>query len=151
MGMRAGPAAVVSGVVGVAWWLASRLAWAAVGCGDWGCLPYTLGLQLVLALATLAGAAALLNSLEIRPGGRTALVAASVLVALWVAAKALPWWPPYRVAGLLATCGSFAAAGAVGAFVTDARVHPWWRFLLLAAVLAVPAAGFMVQAGNAWT
>ncbi|WP_170223792.1 hypothetical protein [Nonomuraea turkmeniaca] len=35
---RTGRAAVVCAALGVLWWATVRLAWAGVGCADWGCL-----------------------------------------------------------------------------------------------------------------
>ncbi|MFI6323305.1 hypothetical protein ACIBG8_37645 [Nonomuraea sp. NPDC050556] len=98
--------------LGLLWWPAVRLTRRAVGCGDWDCLAYSVGLQAIVTLAVLAAAIPLVKSV------RTAVVAAAVLLVIRAAGEALPSWPS-RVVEVLAACTAFATAGAIAAYLTS--------------------------------
>lgn len=133
-------ASVVCAVLGVWWWLTVRLAWAGVGCADWGCLVPAVGLVAVLSVALLAGSAYALERVGVRPGRRVALTAAGTLVVIRLAGESLPSWPSPLTAAA-AVGAAFACAGALAAFVTDPRVPRLWRVTALTGLLALlPAA-----------
>lgn len=123
---RMGRAAAVCAALGVLWWASVRLAWAGVGCEEWGCLPPALGVVVVISLALLAGFALALERVGVRPGRRVALVAAGVLVVLRLAGESLPSWTSSLVDAVAAGT-AFAGAGALAAFVTEAQVARRWK------------------------
>lgn len=133
-------ASVVCAVLGLWWWLTVRLAWAGVGCADWGCLVPAVGLVVVLSVALVAGSAYALERVGVRPGRRVALTAAGTLVVIRLAGESLPSWPS-PLATAAAVSAAFASAGALAAFLTDRRAPRRRRIAALTAVLALlPAA-----------
>ncbi|MEO3796377.1 hypothetical protein ABGB14_39790 [Nonomuraea sp. B10E15] len=132
---RVGRAAAVCAALGVLWWATVRLAWAGVGCDDWGCLVPAIGVVVLISLGLLAWSARALERVGVRPGRRVALAAAGVLVAFRLAGESLPSWTS-SFAHVVAAALAFGGAGAVGAFVTERGVARRWR---VAAVLAVVA------------
>ncbi len=121
-----GRAAVVCAALGVLWWATVRVAWAGVGCADWGCLTPAVGVVVLISLGLLAGSAYALERVGVRPGRRVALAAAGVLVVLRLAAESLPSWPSSVADGVLAGA-AFAGAGALAAFVTESGVARRWK------------------------
>ncbi|MGN9845362.1 hypothetical protein ACTMTI_45305 [Nonomuraea sp. H19] len=137
---RMGRAAVVCAVLGVLWWATVRLAWAGVGCEDWGCLVPAIGVVAVITLALFAGSVRVLERVDVRPGRRVALAAAGTLVVFRAVGEALPSWTSQFAHA--ATAGvAFAGAGAVAAFVTQTGVARRWKVATaLVLVALVPAA-----------
>ncbi|NRQ36973.1 hypothetical protein HII36_34815 [Nonomuraea sp. NN258] len=117
MARRMGRAAAVYAALGVLWWATVRLVWSAAGCADWGCLVPSVGALAAVTLVLLAGAAPVLDRVDVRPGRWAALVAAGALVAFAVAGQALPSWTA-RAAHAVTAGLAFAVAGAVAAYVT---------------------------------
>lgn len=137
---RIGRAAVVSAALGVLWWATVRLAWAGVGCAEWGCLVPAVGLIAVISLGLLAASALVLERVGVRPGRRVALAAAGMLVAFRLAGEAMPSWTSSFAHAVTAGV-SFALAGALAAFVTEAAVARRWRVTAVLGVVAlVPVA-----------
>lgn len=145
MRVRLARAAGILALFGVLWWLASRLTWSAIGCETYGCLPYTLGAQVVLGVTLVAAAAVALNALAVRPGGWSAVVAAIALLLVRAAGVVLPG-TPRPLMELIGTSMAFAGAGAVGAFVTARQVRPIWRVLAMLVVVALPPMVFATAA-----
>ncbi|GAB2932797.1 hypothetical protein ACFMQL_05160 [Nonomuraea fastidiosa] len=140
MGRRIGRGAAVCGALGAWWWASVRLAWAGVGCGDWGCLVPAIGVVAAISLALLAVAAYALDGADVRPGRRVALVAAGMYVVFRLAAEPLPSWTS-TLAHLAATGAMFAGAGALAAYVTEPRTSRGGRIAAIAGVIALlPAA-----------
>ncbi|MER6511869.1 hypothetical protein ABT158_33985 [Nonomuraea sp. NPDC001636] len=140
---RIGRAAGVCGALGVLWWATARLAWAGVGCADWDCLAPALGTLLAISLVMLAGAAYVLERVDVRPARRAALVAAGAAVAFWAAGKLLPS-VPYTAAQAVGAAVVFAGAGAVAAFVTGPGLALRWRVLIALALAGLPCGVFAV-------
>lgn len=155
MGRRIGRGAAVCGALGAWWWASMRLAWAGVGCGDWGCLVPAIGVVAAISLALLAVAAYALDGAGVRPGRRVALVATGMYAVFRLAAEPLPSWtstlahaaaeplPSWTSAPahLVATGAMFAAAGALAAYVTEPRTPRGGRIAAIAGVAAlIPAA-----------
>ncbi|TMR93356.1 hypothetical protein [Nonomuraea basaltis] len=137
---RMGRAAGVCAALGVLWWATVRLAWAGVGCEDWGCLVPAVGMVVAITLALLAGSALVLERVDVRPGRRVALAAAGALVVFRIAGEALPSWTSQLV-DVVAAGAAFAGAGAVAAFVTEAKVARRWKVVTLLGLIAlVPVA-----------
>ncbi|WP_188192264.1 hypothetical protein [Nonomuraea sp. SYSU D8015] len=137
---RMGRAAGACAALGVLWWATVRLAWAGIGCTDWGCLVPAVGTVVAITVALLAGAVPVLERVDVRPARRVALVAAGVLVVLRIAGEALPSWTS-QAADALAAGAAFAGAGVVAAFVTEAKVARRWKVTTALALLAlVPVA-----------
>ncbi|MGI5287942.1 hypothetical protein ACQEVF_32015 [Nonomuraea polychroma] len=134
---RMGRAAAVCAALGVLWWATVRLAWAGVGCEDWGCLIPAVGMVVVISLALFAGAALALERVDVRPGRRVALAATGALVAFRLAGEALPSWSS-QMADAVAAGAAFAGAGVVAAFVTETGVARRWK--VTAAVVLVALA-----------
>ncbi|MGR6915773.1 hypothetical protein ACU635_16130 [[Actinomadura] parvosata] len=131
------------------WWATVRLAWAGVGCEDWGCLAPAVGVVVVLSLALLAGTVLALERVGVRPGRRVALTAAGVLVVLRLASEVLPSWTS-QLADAATTGLVFAGAGALAAFVTEAGSPGRRRVvaaLALVALLPVALATSVVRHG----
>ncbi|WP_157382926.1 hypothetical protein [Nonomuraea coxensis] len=137
MAGRMGRAVAVCAALGVLWWATVRVAWLGMGCGDWGCLPPSVGLLVVISLALLAGSVRVLERVNVRPARRVALVTAGALVVFRLAGEALPSWTS-QWADLAAAGTAFAGAGAVAAFVTESRVHRAWRVAAAMALVALP-------------
>ncbi|MDP4501516.1 hypothetical protein [Nonomuraea turcica] len=133
---RMGRACAVCAALGMLWWATVRLAWAGVGCEDWGCLVPAVGVVVTISLALLAGAALVLERVDVRPGRRVALVAAGALVAFRLAGETLPSWTS-QVADAVAAGAAFAGAGAVAAFVTEAGVARRWKVAAAVALVAL--------------
>ncbi|MBB6547517.1 hypothetical protein [Nonomuraea rubra] len=136
---RTGRAAAVCAALGVLWWATVRLAWAGVGCEDWGCLVPAVGVVVVISLALLAGSALALERVAVRPGRRVALTAAGMLVVFRLAGESLPSWTS-SLADAAVAGAVFAGAGALAAFVTEAgasRRRRVWTALAVAALLPV--------------
>ncbi|MGP3961527.1 hypothetical protein ACTWPT_36580 [Nonomuraea sp. 3N208] len=133
---RMGRASVVCAALGVLWWATVRLAWTGVGCEDWGCLVPALGVVVVISLALLAGAALVLERVNVRPGRRVAVVAAGALVAFRLAGETLPSWTS-QMADAVAAGAAFAVAGAVAAFVTEAGLARGWKVAAAVALVAL--------------
>ncbi|WP_223190137.1 hypothetical protein [Nonomuraea terrae] len=137
---RLGRAAVVCAALGVWWWATVRLAWAGVGCADWGCLLPAVSLLVLLSAAAVAGSAFALERVGVRPGRRVALTAAGTLVVFRLAGESLPSWTS-TLADAAACGAAFAGAGALAAFMTEPDVTRGRRIAALAAILALlPAA-----------
>ncbi|MFI6740758.1 hypothetical protein ACIBI9_48220 [Nonomuraea sp. NPDC050451] len=137
---RMGRAAAVCAALGVLWWASVRLAWAGIGCEDWGCLAPAVGVVVMITLAVLAGSALVLERVDVRPGRRVALVAGGVLVVFRLAGEALPSWTS-SLAHAVTAGAVFAGAGAVAAFVTEPGVARRWKVVTALGVVAlVPAA-----------
>ncbi|MEV0201200.1 hypothetical protein [Nonomuraea sp. NPDC050691] len=136
---RVGRAAAVFAALGVLWWASVRMAWTAVGCDDWGCLAPVSGLAALVTAVVLAGGGWALDRVAVRPGRRTAGVAAGVLVSLALLGQVLPsWaWPPAH-AVLSAT--AFAAAGGVAAYLTAPEPPGRWKLALVLALAVLPPA-----------
>ncbi|PZG19625.1 hypothetical protein C1J01_11665 [Nonomuraea aridisoli] len=135
-----GRAAVVCAALGVWWWATVRLAWAGVGCADWGCLLPAVGLLVLLSAGAVAGSAFALERVGVRPGRRVALTAAGTLVVLRLAAESLPS-STSTLADAAAYGVACAFAGVLAAFMTEPSVARGWRVAALAAILALlPAA-----------
>ncbi|TDE19884.1 hypothetical protein E1295_47470, partial [Nonomuraea mesophila] len=117
MTRRMGRAAAVCAALGVLWWATVRLAWAGVGCEDWGCLVPAVGVVVLISLGLLAWSARALELVGVRPGRRVALAATGVLVAFRLAGESLPSWTSSFAHAVTAAL-TFGGAGAVGAFVT---------------------------------
>ncbi|GAA3642149.1 hypothetical protein GCM10022224_000580 [Nonomuraea antimicrobica] len=133
-------AAVVCAALGVFWWASVRLAWAGVGCEDWGCLAPAVGVVVVISLALLAGSALALERVDVRPGRRVAVAAAGMLVVFRIAGESLPSWAS-TYADVVAAGASFAVAGALAAYVTGTGAGRRRRVAVALAVLAlIPAA-----------
>ncbi|SEG87309.1 hypothetical protein SAMN05444920_10657 [Nonomuraea solani] len=131
---------MVCGALGVLWWATVRLAWAGVGCEDWGCLVPAVGSVVVISVALLAGSAFVLERVDVRPGRRVALVAAGVLLVFRAVGETLPSWT-WPAAAAVTAAVTFAGAGALAAFVTETRVARRWKVLAGVGVLAlVPVA-----------
>lgn len=145
MRVRLARAAGILALIGVVWWLASRLTWSAIGCEAYGCLPYSLGAQVVLGAGLTAVAAVLLDALAVRPGGWTAVAAAVALLLVWAAGVVLPG-TTRPVVALAGTSAAFALAGAVGAFVTAGQVRAAWRVLAMFVMVALPPMVFAAAA-----
>lgn len=105
----------VYAALGLLWWPLSRVGWRTVGCGDWDCLIYAVGVQLAVAAGVLAAAIPLVKSV------RLTVVAAGVLLILRLAGEALPSWPS-RPVEILAACTAFATAGAIAAYLTSETI-----------------------------
>lgn len=133
---RMGRAAAVCAALGVFWWATVRLAWAGVGCADWGCLAPALGVVVVISLALLAGSALALERVAVRPGRRVALTAAGMLVVFRLAGESVPSWPASPLDAVLVgtVC---AVAGALAAYVTEAGTPRWRRLVAALAVAAL--------------
>jgi hypothetical protein len=144
-----GRAAAVCAALGVLWWATVRLAWAGVGCEDWGCLVPAVGVVVVISLALLAGSALALERVAVRPGRRVALTAAGVLVVLRLAAESLPSWTS-SVADAAVAGVAFAGAGALAAFVTESGAS-WrrrvWTALAVAALLPIALVAALTRHG----
>ena len=160
MGWRIGRAAAVCGALGAWWWASMRLAWAGVGCGDWGCLVPAIGVVAAISLAQLAVAAYALDGTGVRPGRRVAMATAGMYAVLRLATGPVPSWTsapaaePLRswASGLvteplapwtsaLAAGATFAGAGALAAYVTAPRTPRGGRIAAIAGVVAlIPAA-----------
>ncbi|NUW42641.1 hypothetical protein [Nonomuraea rhodomycinica] len=134
---RVGRAAAVFAALGVLWWASVRMAWTAVGCDDWGCLAPVSGLVVLVTVAVLAGGGWALERVAVRPGRRTAAVAAGVLVSLGLLGQVLPsWaWPP---AHAVLSAAAFAAAGAAAAFLTAPEPPGRWKLALVLALAVLP-------------
>lgn len=147
---RMGRAAGVYGALSLVWWASIELAYTAIDCEDWDCLYSALASVLGITVAVLAVAWRALRLVKVQPAGRTATVAA-VLVLLfvltqWLGLRALDEWPDSVVAVL-----EFAPAGAVGAFVTDRGIARRYRALVLGAVVAlVPLTFTWVMLTGTW-
>ncbi|GAA2206424.1 hypothetical protein GCM10009850_018820 [Nonomuraea monospora] len=133
---RIGRAAAVCAALGVLWWATVRLAWAGVGCEDWGCLAPAVGVVVVISLALLAGSVLALERVAVRPGRRVALTAAGVLVVFRLAGESLPSWTS-SLADAAVAGAAFAGAGALAAFVTESGVSRRSRGLTALAVVAL--------------
>lgn len=134
----------MSAALGVLWWATVRLAWAGVGCEDWGCLAPAVGVVVVITLALLAGSVLVLERVDVRPGRRVALLAAGVLVVFRVAGEALPSWTS-AWADVVAAGTAFAGAGVVAAFVTETKVARRWKVTTALAVLTLVPAALVVS------
>ncbi|MEV0383082.1 hypothetical protein [Nonomuraea sp. NPDC050643] len=141
---RIGRAALVGAVLGVLWWATVRLAWAGVGCEDWGCLVPAVGLVVVVSVGVLVGAVFVLERVDVRPGRRVALVAAGALVVFRAVGEALPSWTS-PVAHAVTAGLAFAGAGALAAFVTEGRVARRWRVLTGVGVVALVPVALVVS------
>ncbi|MCP2349425.1 hypothetical protein [Nonomuraea roseoviolacea] len=132
-------AATVFAALGVLWWASVRVVWTAAGCDDWGCLAPVSGLVVLVTVAVLAGGGWALERVAVRPGRRTAVVAAGALVSLGLLGQVLPsWaWPPAH-AVLSAT--AFGAAGAAAAFLTAPEPRGRWKLALVLALAVLPPA-----------
>ncbi|HEX4815588.1 MAG TPA: hypothetical protein VFV66_22830, partial [Nonomuraea sp.] len=97
MAGRTGRAVAVWAVLGVLWWATVRMLWAGVGCADWGCLVPAVGAVAVVTAVVFAGAARVLERVDVRPGRRVAFAAAGALVAFRLAGEALPSWTSQAV------------------------------------------------------
>nr|SBO99674.1 hypothetical protein BN4615_P9190 [Nonomuraea gerenzanensis] len=122
--------------LGVLWWATVRLAWAGVGCEDWGCLVPAVGVVVVISLVLLAGAVYALERVAVRPGRRVALTAAGVLIVFRLAGESLPSWPS-SLADAAVAGAAFAVAGALAAFVTEVGVSRRMRAAIAFAVVAL--------------
>lgn len=136
---RTGRAAAVCAALGVLWWATVRLAWAGVGCEDWGCLVPAVGVVVVISLALLAGSALALERVAVRPGRRVALTAAGVLVVFRLAGESLPSWtvvPRRRGRGRGGLRGR-RGAGSLRDGGRASRRRRMWTALAVAALLPV--------------
>ncbi|MEV0236191.1 hypothetical protein [Nonomuraea sp. NPDC050786] len=141
---RMGRAAAVCAALGVLWWATVRLAWAGIGCEDWGCLVPAVGSVVVITLALLAGSAFALERVDVRPGRRVALVVAGVLVVFRLVGEALPSWTS-SFAHAVTAGAACAGAGAVAAFGTEPRVARRWKVTTAVGVIALIPAALVVS------
>ncbi|WP_433431658.1 hypothetical protein [Nonomuraea sp. CA-141351] len=141
---RMGRAAAVYAALGVLWWATVRLAWAGIGCEDWGCLAPAVGVVVVISLALVIGSAYVLERVDVRPGRRVALVATGVLVVFRLVGEALPSWTS-SFAHAVTAGAVFAGAGAVAAFSTGPGVARRWKVVTALGMIALIPAALIVS------